>query len=130
LNDGSGLGRAMLHLILNHCNVRLMIDAVRCGNVRSVCAVSDWRIQRAIWPEHGFHPDQADDRSECARTIFLMMMMCSHCGGSDNFAVRAGLPAESGFGGGIVIFVSVWSCNRDKHGNLMLGVRVVDALIA
>ena len=55
---------------------------------------------------------------------------------SGDFAVRVGLPAKSGIGGGILAVapelasIAVWSPNLDQHGNSILGVRALEMLAA
>jgi glutaminase len=81
--------------------------------------------------------DEADaERARRMRTVLALMMTCGHYDGSGDFAVRVGLPAKSGVGGGILAIapeqasIAVWSPNLDQHGNSILGVRALEMLAA
>jgi len=139
LNEGGDLNRAMLHFMLHHDNVRSPIDAVMDAYAHQ-CAVSVDCVGLAqagrYLADTRVSPDAADDRAKRMRTILALMMTCGHYDGSGDFAVRVGLPAKSGVGGGIlavapgIASIAVWSRNLDQHGNSMLGVRALEMLNA
>ncbi|VVT17618.1 Glutaminase [Sphingomonas aurantiaca] len=139
LNEGGDLNRAMLHFMLHHDNVRSPIDAVMDAYARQ-CAVNVDCVGLAqagrYLADTRVPPDAADDRAKCMRTTLALMMTCGHYDGSGDFAVRVGLPAKSGVGGGILAIapgiasIAVWSRNLDQHGNSMLGVRALEMLNA
>ena len=139
LNEGGDLNRAMLHFMAHHDNVRSPIDAVMDAYARQ-CAV---RVDCVGLAQAGCYladtrmgADAKDDRAKRMRTTLALMMTCGHYDGSGDFAVRVGLPAKSGVGGGILAIapgiasIAVWSPNLDQHGNTMLGVRALEMLNA
>jgi len=139
LNEGGDLNRAMLHFMAHHDNVCSPVDAImdtyarQCavsvdcvGLAQAGCYLADTRIAA----------NAANDRAKRMRTTLALMMTCGHYDGSGDFAVRVGLPAKSGVGGGILAIapgiasIAVWSPNLDQHGNSMLGVRALEMLNA
>jgi glutaminase len=76
--------------------------------------------------------EEADATARRRRKVLALMMTCGHYDGSGDFALRVGIPAKSGVGGGILAIVpdmasiAVWSPNLDQHGNSMLGVRALE----
>ena len=73
-------------------------------------------------------------RPERVRRICAIMMTCGHYDASGDFAFRAGLPAKSGVGGGILAIVpgraaiAVWSPGLNAQGNSLLGTEAVEML--
>ena len=139
LNEDGELNRAMLHFMAYHDNIRSPIDAVMDAYARQ-CAV---RVDCVGLAQAGGYladtrmsADATDDRAVRMRTTLALMMTCGHYDGSGDFAVRVGLPAKSGVGGGILAIapgiasIAVWSRNLDQHGNSMLGVRALEMLNA
>jgi glutaminase len=139
LNEGGDLNRAILHFMLHHDNVRSPTDAVMDAYARQ-CAVSVDCVGLAqagcYLADTRMAADATDDRAKRMRTTLALMMTCGHYDGSGDFAVRVGLPAKSGVGGGILAIapgiasIAVWSPNLDQHGNSMLGVRALEMLNA
>lgn len=139
LNEGGDLNRAMLHFMLHHDNVCSPIDAIMDAYARQ-CAVSVDCVGLAqagcYLADTRMAANAADDRAKRMRTTLALMMTCGHYDGSGDFAVRVGLPAKSGVGGGILAIapgiasIAVWSPNLDQHGNSMLGVRALEMLTA
>jgi glutaminase len=136
--EAGDLNRAMLSFMRHHGNLRSDPDAVMAAYVEQ-CAIS---LDAAGLSQAGLFLSRTrfgDDEQErdCAarmRKLLALMMTCGHYDGSGDFAVRVGLPAKSGVGGGIlaivpeVASVAVWSPNLDQHGNSILGVRALEML--
>jgi glutaminase len=139
LNEGGDPNRAILHFMLHHDNVRSPTDVVMDAYARQ-CAVSVDCVGLAqagcYLANTRMAADATDDRAKRMRTTLALMMTCGHYDGSGDFAVRVGLPAKSGVGGGILAIapgiasIAVWSPNLDQHGNSMLGVRALEMLNA
>ncbi len=138
LEEGGDLNRAMLHFMVHHDNIRSPIDAIMNAYARQ-CAVAVDCVglaQAGRYLADTRISANTADRAKRMRTILALMMTCGHYDGSGDFAVRVGLPAKSGVGGGILAIapgiasIAVWSPNLDQHGNSMLGVRALEMLNA
>ncbi|PTQ65760.1 L-glutaminase [Sphingomonas sp. PP-CE-3G-477] len=138
LEEGGDLNRAMLHFMVHHDNIRSPIDAIMDAYARQ-CAVAVDCVglaQAGRYLADTRISANTADRAKRMRTILALMMTCGHYDGSGDFAVRVGLPAKSGVGGGILAIapgiasIAVWSPNLDQHGNSMLGVRALEMLNA
>ena len=137
--NAGDLNRAMLSFMKHHENLRSEPDDVMSAYVRQ-CAIS---LDVAGLSQAGVflartRLDGDDERREQAtrmRKLLALMMTCGHYDGSGDFALRVGLPAKSGVGGGIlavmpeVASIAVWSPNLDQHGNSILGVRALEMLV-
>jgi glutaminase len=137
--NAGDLNRAMLSFMKHHENLRSEPDEVMSAYVRQ-CAVS---LDVAGLSQAGVflartRLDGDDERREEAtrmRKLLALMMTCGHYDGSGDFALRVGMPAKSGVGGGIlavmpeVASIAVWSPNLDQHGNSILGVRALEMLV-
>jgi glutaminase len=139
LSSDGDLNRAMLSFMKHHGNIEQPIDRVLDLYARQ-CALSlDCRGLAASgrFLAHTRLPSDDDDalgRARQNRMVLALMMTCGHYDGSGDFAVRVGLPAKSGVGGGILAIapeiasIAVWSPNLDQHGNSILGVRALEML--
>lgn len=82
----------------------------------------------------GFHPSGTLLSPANVRSINTLMATCGHYDGSGEFAVRVGVPAKSGVGGGILAIVpgyasiAVWSPGLDRFGNSLLGTTALAEL--
>ncbi|MGC6400953.1 glutaminase A [Sphingomonas sp. FW199] len=137
-SDGD-LNRAMLSFMKHHDNIEQPIDRVLDLYARQCALTLDCRGLAAAgrFLTHTRLPGDDDDvlaRARQNRTVLALMMTCGHYDGSGDFAVRVGLPAKSGVGGGILAIapeiasIAVWSPNLDQHGNSILGVRALEML--
>lgn len=67
-----------------------------------------------------------------AKRINAIMLTCGFYDQAGVFAYLVGLPGKSGVGGGIVavipgkLAISVWSPELNKHGNSILGIKVLE----
>lgn len=141
LAEGGDLNRAMLSFMKHHGNVVSPIDRIM-GAYGRQCAISIDCVGLALaglfLTRTRIDPrdDERAERARRMRTILALMMTCGHYDGSGDFAVRVGLPAKSGVGGGILAIaperasIAVWSPNLDQHGNSILGVRALEMLAA
>lgn len=141
LTEGGDLNRAMLSFMRHHGNLHGSDDAVMHAYARQ-CAimldVADLARAGRFLATTRRRPDDAaaDCRARQTRTVLALMMTCGHYDASGDFAVRVGLPAKSGVGGGIlaiapqVASIAAWSPNLDQHGNSILGVRALEMLVA
>lgn len=137
--EGGDLNRAMLSFMRHHGNLQCPPDDVLRAYVEQ-CAISldcaglaragRFLARTALTPGD----ERANERGLRTRKLLALMMTCGHYDGSGDFAMRVGLPAKSGVGGGILAVMpekgaaAVWSPNLDQHGNSMLGVRALEML--
>ncbi|MET0269619.1 MAG: glutaminase A [Sphingomonas sp.] len=137
--EGGDLNRAMLSFMRHHGNLRCEPDDVLGAYVEQCAILLDCAgLARAgrFLTRTRLSPADEDANARAARTrkLLALMMTCGHYDGSGDFALRVGLPAKSGVGGGILAIVpevasiAVWSRNLDQHGNSMLGVRALEML--
>jgi glutaminase len=140
LNEGGDLNRAMLSFMRHHGNVASPADAVMDAYARQCAITLDVaglaRSGRFLMPTRLDPIDAAADcRARQNRTVLALMMTCGHYDASGDFAVRVGLPAKSGVGGGILAVapelasIAAWSPNLDQHGNSILAVRGIEMLV-
>jgi glutaminase len=136
-HEGGHLNRAMMSFMRHHGNLRCDPDAVmeayvnQCAIMLDCCGLA----RTGLFLAHTRRsPDDkaADAVAVRMRKVLALMMTCGHYDGSGDFAMRVGLPAKSGVGGGILAVapergaIAVWSPNLDQNGNSMLGVRALE----
>lgn len=138
-HEGGDLNRAMMSFMRHHGNLHSSLDEVMEAYVNQCAIMLDCEglARTGLFLAHTRRdPDDkaADAVATRMRKLLALMMTCGHYDGSGDFALRVGLPAKSGVGGGILAVVpetasvSVWSPNLDQHGNSMLGVRALEML--
>jgi glutaminase len=140
LGEPGDLNRAMLSFMRHHGNLRSSSDDIMEAYGRqcaiSVDAAGLSAAGRFLLPTRlNPHDAPGDCRARQTRTVLALMMTCGHYDASGDFAVRVGLPAKSGVGGGILAIapeiasIATWSPNLDQHGNSILGVRALEMLV-
>ena len=73
---------------------------------------------------------------QVARQVLSVMMTCGMYDGSGDFAIRVGVPAKSGVGGGIMAVVpgrmgvGLFGPALDEKGNSLAGIRALELLSA
>ena len=72
--------------------------------------------------------------SDVVRVIKTIMFTCGMYDGAGEFAVRVGIPAKSGVGGGIMAVVptqmgiGIFSPGLDQKGNSLAGIQLLERL--
>ena len=100
--------------------------------------VSDLAVLAATLAMDGFNPKTGEEvlPASVCRIIRALMTTCGLYDGSGAFAVRVGLPAKSGVGGGIVAtvpgYMGVAVCGPalDHQGNSIAGIALLERLSA
>ena len=139
MDEPGDLNRAMLSFMKHHDNLKGPVDRVMAAYLRQ-CAISvdcaGLALAGHFLTRTRLSPGDASEskRAQRMRTLLALMMTCGHYDGSGDFAVRVGLPAKSGVGGGILAIaperasIAVWSPNLDQNGNSILGARALELL--
>lgn len=141
IHEGGHLNRAMLSFMKHHDNLHSPLEDVLRSYAKQ-CAISvncGGLAQAGLFLSRTRLHDSDEkevERARRMRKVLALMMTCGHYDGSGDFAVRVGLPAKSGVGGGILAIaperasIAAWSPNLDQHGNSILGVRALEMLAA
>jgi glutaminase len=112
----------VLGVYAHHCAIAL--------NCRQLANAGRFLANAGRNPHSGF----AVVSAERARRINALMLTCGQYEGSGEFAFRAGVPAKSGIGGGILAIVpgvaaiAVWSPGLNASGNSKLGCAALERL--
>ena len=136
-HKGGDLNRAMMSFMRHHGNLNSDPDEVMEAYVKQCAIMLDCRglARTGLFLAHTRRNPDDEDADAVAvrmRKLLALMMTCGHYDGSGDFAMRVGLPAKSGVGGGILAVapeqgaIAVWSPNLDQNGNSMLGVRALE----
>lgn len=118
----SGNVSEIMDLYFKMCS--LSVNAVSLANMAGVLA------------HGGVDPDSGKRRMQpyTARVVKTLMLTCGMYDGSGEFAVRVGIPAKSGVGGGIMacaedrLGIGAYGPALDKKGNSIGGVRMLEVL--
>lgn len=118
----SGNVSEIMDLYFKMCS--LSVNAVSLANMAGVLA------------HGGVDPDSGKRRMQpyTARVVKTLMLTCGMYDGSGEFAVRVGIPAKSGVGGGIMacaedrLGIGTYGPALDKKGNSIGGVRMLEVL--
>ena len=89
-----------------------------------------------VLANHGKNPQSGEQvvRAEYAKYVNAIMATCGMYDGSGEFALRVGVPAKSGVGGGIMAVVphrmgiGIFSPALDKKGNSVAGMKILERL--
>ncbi len=90
----------------------------------------------AVLAHHGRHPRTGEQLfpARYARFVNAVLMTCGMYDGSGDFAIKVGIPAKSGVGGGIMAVApgrtgfGIFSPCLDKRGNSCAGIHLLEQL--
>lgn len=111
-----------LDIYFNQCSLSM--------NCRQLALAGRFLMAGGVNPDTGLSVVSAQRASH----ILALMLTCSHCDASGEFAFRVGLPGKSGVGGGIIAIapnvasIAVWSPGLTERGNSLLGKLAMDML--
>ncbi|MBR2930128.1 MAG: glutaminase A [Clostridia bacterium] len=114
----------MLEVYFKACSI-----SVSCKDIANIALVLAHR---------GRDPESGEELipAEYSRYVTAILAICGMYDGSGEFALRVGIPAKSGVGGGIMAVVpgkmgiGIYSPSLDKKGNSTAGVKVLERLSA
>lgn len=131
--------RAMAYLLKNYGlidgEVEEVIDCYfRACSIKVTCA--DLARIGFVLANHGRSSKTGEKifPTKYARYVNAVLMTCGMYDGSGEFAVKVGVPAKSGVGGGIMAVVptrmgiGIFSPSLDKKGNSVAGFKALEAL--
>lgn len=137
--DGETAGfhnRAHASLAKGYKNLESKVEDVMRAYVENCAICLDCR-QLALAGRYLMRDSRSgasDEDARLARRVNALMMTCGMYDGSGEFAFRAGLPAKSGVGGGILAIapgkasIATWSPGLDDNGNSVLGMLALERL--
>jgi glutaminase len=87
-----------------------------------------------VLANHGTHPVTREQLfpPQYAKYVNAILMTCGMYDGSGEFAVKVGVPAKSGVGGGIMAIapnrmgIGIFSPNIDSKGNSVAGIKALE----
>jgi glutaminase len=116
-------------------NIEELLDVYfKACSIQATC--KDLATIAHVLAHHGFSKATGEQivRAEYARYVNAIMAICGMYDGSGEFALRVGIPAKSGVGGGIMASVpgrmgiGIFSPSLDPKGNSIAGVKALEML--
>lgn len=114
----------ILDLYFKQCSIKVTArDLARFGAVLSNDGILPWNGERLI-------------EKDICRVVKTIMVTCGMYDASGEFAVKIGIPAKSGVGGGILgavpkrMGIGVYGPSLDKRGNSIAGIELLKELSA
>ncbi len=117
------------------CDVEEVLDVYfKACSIKVTCR--DLAKIAFVLANHGHIPgaDEPVIRTEYARYVNAIMSICGMYDGSGEFALKVGVPAKSGVGGGIMASVpsrmgiGIYSPALDTKGNSVAGIKALEML--
>jgi len=137
--DHGSKNRALAYLLKSYGLLEDDVEEVLDCYFRACSIQVDCRAlahMGAVLANHGRLP--ASNRQvlppELARYVNAILMTCGMYNGSGEFAVRVGVPAKSGVGGGIMAVaparmgIGIYSPALDRKGNSVAGIHLLERL--
>lgn len=131
--------RALAYLLKNYGLIKDNVEDVLDCYFKS-CSIKVNCIDLArialILANHGTNPATNEEifPRKYAKYVNAILMTCGMYDGSGEFAVKVGVPAKSGVGGGIMAIVpnemgiGIFSPNLDNKGNSVAGIKALELL--
>lgn len=137
--DTSDRNRALAYYMRSTGNLKGDIEDILDGYFRQCSietTVRDLAVMGATFAASGINPVTGERvlPSRICRIIRALMATCGMYDGSGEFAIRVGIPAKSGVGGGIMAVVprrmgiAVCGPALDSKGNSICGMKVLEDL--
>lgn len=132
--------RAMAFLLescgLLHDDPEEVLDCYFPGLLHQGGLPGTWPISPAPSPARGRRSPSGERLfpARYAHYVNAVLMTCGMYNGSGDFAVKVGLPAKSGVGGGIMAVsparmgIGIYSPGLDEKGNSLAGIRLLEQL--
>ncbi|MEA4920956.1 MAG: glutaminase A [Clostridiaceae bacterium] len=109
------------------CYFKACSIKVNCRDLANIAFLFANRGRHPILDDHLFP-------AEYAHYVNAVLVTCGMYDGSGDFAVRVGMPAKSGVGGGIMAVaptrmgIGIFSPGLDEKGNSLAGIKVLEEL--